>query len=65
LAPQAHAVTQATFAAHGVVPRFDFNTPGAALVSAGLVALFHMAFPTVLLVLVGRRSASRDFLPAS
>jgi hypothetical protein len=64
LHPQQLAAQHAIYAAHGVTPPFEMGRGGTAA-STIVGALFYLAYPIVLLALIGRRSASRDFLPAS
>lgn len=53
---------QEAYAAHGVTPPFVLGRSSQSIIAL-FAALFYSAFPTVLLALVGRRSAANDFLP--
>jgi hypothetical protein len=61
LNPHVAAAREAVYAAHGVVP----PSANPKLSHSILAWLFYAAFPTVLLALLGRRSAARDFIPAT
>lgn len=63
LQPHQREMQQAIYAAHGVTPPFELGAAGQTVVLC-MSSLMYCAFPTVLLVLVGRRSAVNDFLPA-
>jgi hypothetical protein len=65
LLPHQREIQAAVFARHGVTPEFDIGAGAAQAAVKIFSLLLHSAFPTVLLALIGRRSASRDFLPAS
>jgi hypothetical protein len=64
LQPHQREIQAAVFARHGVTPTLELGA-GAQVTMAIVSLLMYSAFPTVLLALIGRRSASRDFLPAS
>lgn len=58
--PQQREVQRAVYAAHNVTIPFELPSS----VQTGIVlwsALLYAAYPTVLLALIGRRSAARDF----
>ena len=62
--PQQRQVQRTVYAAHGVTIPFELPSG----VQTGMVlasALLYAAYPTVLLALIARRSASRDFLQKS
>jgi hypothetical protein len=62
--PHQRAIHDAIYAAHGVTAPFEIGAAG----QMGIVlfsSLMYCAFPAVLLALIGRRSALRDFLPAA
>ncbi len=64
LQPHQRDIQHAVYAAHGVTPPFEL--PAGA--QSGIMlfsALLYAAYPIVLLALIGRRSATNDFLPAS
>jgi hypothetical protein len=58
--PMTMQVQRAYYEAHGA--KVPFELPRAAAAGSGMLgALFNAAFPTVMLVLLGRRSAAADF----
>ncbi|MCU1281187.1 MAG: hypothetical protein JWM53_4733 [bacterium] len=62
--PHQREVQHAIYAAHGVTPPFELGA-GSQTALVFFSTLMYCAFPTVLLALVGRRSAVNDFLPAT
>jgi hypothetical protein len=64
LQPHQRAWQHEVYAARGVTVPFELGA--ASQISIALFSMFlYCAFPAVLLALIGRRSAARDFLPAA
>jgi hypothetical protein len=63
LQPHMREANRAVYAAHGLAEPMDLP-PLAQAMSVVIGQLLYAAFPTVLLALLGRRSAARDFVQA-
>ncbi|MDB4970706.1 MAG: hypothetical protein JWN44_6395 [Myxococcales bacterium] len=62
LQPRQRAIQDAVYATHNVVPPFQLGSGAqTGMLAAGM--LLYAAFPVVLLILLGRRSAEHDFNP--